>query len=379
MTTSNDAKTQQSLSRKEKTNPLDDSKPAEPAGPVIDKHKPTHKVYGLAKALLALIIIACVIFALSSTLQLRQNMANHERTLLSQMSRLKEQLKISDHELTHSINTIKQSQDTIEAKVNFIDKTLQSSLKQRQYQSNDWLLLKARYYLELAQINAHWCDNIQITTTLLQQADALMANIHDHHLFVIRQAIAKEIAQLQAIPKLDTTGLLSQFDGIQTVVANLPIHQTNNNSESDKPVADEANKGSAWRDNFKSSLKLLEKLIVIRHQDTEIKSLPSPEYETMLRESIYINLQEAQWAIIQLNDAVYQFALTQAINTINRTFQPNAAGTQALIKQLQRLQVIHLVQKKPVLDKSLSLLNQLIDSKNVQTVEPSSSPKGENP
>ena len=105
-------------------------------------------------------------------------------------------------------------------------------------------------------------------------------------------------------------------------------------------------------------------MVIIRHRDEDINPLPSPAYEAMLREEIRLNLQEAQWAVLQNNEALYQFLLTQAIKQINRSFAPDE--TQALLKQLQTLQQIHLIQPKPILEQSLPLLNQFIETKDKQ-------------
>ncbi len=96
---------------------------------------------------------------------------------------------------------ISQTQTNLQNKIQQMNKDLQAALREHFDQKQDWLLLKARYYLELAQINAHWSDDQQVTIALLQQADALLRTIPDQQLFTVRQAIAQEITQLQVLPK----------------------------------------------------------------------------------------------------------------------------------------------------------------------------------
>ena len=249
---------------------------------------------------------------------------------------------------------------------------MQSSLQQGSYQSKDWLLLKVRYYLELAQINAQWSDNWQTTSALLQQADTQLATIHDQRLFNVRKTIASEIAELKAMPKPDTAGLLSQLDAAFSSITQLTLKPAVTKEDENNP-SDTANKSpSSWQEHMKESVSLLEKLVVVRRHNEDIVPLPSPVYESMLREGIRLNLQEAQWAVLQNNEAVYQLSLTQAIKNIKRSFELTATNTSSLLKQLQALQQTHLVQQKPLLEQSLPLLNQVIESKN------SATPAGDN-
>lgn len=288
------------------------------------------------------------------------------------------QLKQQQAEVETSYNVVKdtlnQTKTTLQNQMQMLDKNLQTAMQQRLYQKQDWLLLKARYYLELAQINAHWSDDSQATIALLEQADALLVNLSNQHLFTIRQAIAKEISQLQALPKTDTPGLLSQLDAALTAISNLPIKQPLS-AAANAPATDNTNT-SPWREKLKSSFSVLEKLVVIRHNDENIRPLLSPLHQTLLRDSLRLNLQETQWAVLQNNPQIYQLSLNRALQDIQAAFDTNSAATQALIKQLQSLQQEKFEKQQITLEESLSLLNQYIESKNSQTMDKAVTPEG---
>lgn len=353
MTNSNDAKTPSSSPKSQ---------------PESNAHRHT--------ILIAVILIAitCSSYAIYTGLQLRQGTAQQVDALRSQINTLKQQQTDTETQIDKTMQIVRAGHDKLHNKLSALDKNLQAAVQQRLYQTKDWLLLKARYCIELAQINAHWSDNTDTTVALLQQADTLLAEIHDQRSFVVRQALSKEITLLQTMPKIDTAGLLSQLDAAQSVIANLELKPTVAPAEKDASSTTTNEASSAWRERLKNSVGLLEKLVVVRRHDEDILPLPSPAYESMLREGIRLNLQEAQWAALQNNEAIYQFSLAQALKNINRAFEPNTVVTDALIKQLKNLQQIHLIQQKPILEQSLPLLNQLIESKNI----PVPTPAGEN-
>ncbi len=342
------------------TNSIDGKKPSPAQKPELNASK-TNRM-----KIVALILAGCFVVAIAINLALHQGTNQQIKTLHSQIDRLKQQQINSDKQIATTLNLINNSQEKFHDEMSTLEKYLQTTLKQRLYQTKDWLLLKARYCIELAQINAHWSDNTETTIALLQQADTLLVDIHDQRAFPIRQAISKEITSLETMPKLDVAGLLSQLDAAQSVIVNLELKPEI--SPEEQHSATVANHPStAWQKHLKETVSLLEKLVVVRRHDEDILPLPSPAYEAMLRESIRLNLQEAQWALLQNNESIYQFSLNQALKNISRAFAPNTAGTDALIKQLKSLQKIHLTQQKPPLEQSLPLLNELIESKTTPT------------
>ena len=62
----------------------------------------------------------------------------------------------------------------------------------------------------------------------------------------------------------------------------------------------------------------------------------SPLYESILKESIRLNLQEAQWAILNNNPAVYQLALKQAITNLKRTFNETSQDIHIFTQTITR-------------------------------------------
>lgn len=249
-----------------------------------------------------------------------------------------------------------QSQDKIEG----LRKELQSALQQSLYQEQDWLLLRVRYYLELAQINAHWSDNQQVTLGLLQQADEVLKPLSNPALFEVRQAIAQEIGQINSLAKVDVTGLLSQLDAAQNQLAKLPMRNIPQLQQKD----DLQEKAATWKQKLKASVHSLSQLVVVRYNDASTNQFISPQYQTLLRDSIYLNLQEAQWAVLANNSQVFHLALTQALKTASRVFDQNDQGAIALRQQIEILQKEDFLLEKPVIEKSLSLLNQYIASKS---------------
>ncbi|CZG91231.1 uroporphyrinogen-III C-methyltransferase [Legionella pneumophila serogroup 1] len=339
------------------------------------------KYLSLIISLTSLLAFLAIIVSIYS-IQLEKQFQNHQlvenKNLTDELGRIKAEQNTVQKLLDNNANHLQQIQSDLTSKMDSLNKELQTAMKQKLYQNNDWLLLKARYYLELAQINVHWSDNFNTSVALLQQADALLKGMNIPKIFTIRQIIAKEIAQLKSISVVDITGILSQLDAAQAAINNLSIQSVVDQQEVLNHITKSEESGkTGWRNRLQDSVNFLEKLVVIRRHNENIQPLISPLYESAIKENIRLNLQEAQWAILNNNPAVYQFALNQAIANLKRVFNESSQNTDALIKQLSTLQNVKLTQEKPVVGQAIPLINQMIDNKEL-LVDQANSKKGEN-
>lgn len=317
-----------------------------------------------AALVLSLLTLLSLIYIFYTLQQVKQGSARQIELLHAETDAVKAEHHEALSQIKQSVGDLQQTQQQLQQKLATIDKNLESALKQSRYQTSDWLLLKARYFLELAQINAHWNYDPQSTQSLLSEADALLAKMHDEHLFAIRQAIAEEIASLQAAPKVDVAGILSQLDALQDNIADLPLKASIAKLDNGKTSAPQQEANAGWRNRLQATLNELGKLVVIRRHDETITPLLSAKQAALLRTMIRADFKEAQLAVLQHNEAVYLLSLKQAERSIRQTFDTNAGSTQAILHQLQILAQKPLKPEKPNLQRVLDQLNQLLESRN---------------
>jgi uroporphyrin-3 C-methyltransferase len=321
----------------------------------------------LFNGLILVVAVAAMIIAVYSmrSNQLYQtNLDTVQKDLSNKLNELKQNQNATKQLLDSTSYSIEKTQTDLDNKINQLSKQLDTTLNQRHYENNDWILLKAKYYLELAQINAYWSKNFDSTAALLEQADMLLKNVHTPKLFTIRQTIAKEITQLKTTEQIDITGILSQIDGAQTGVNNLTIKTITTPQDNANQIALQSQNKTGWRAQLQDSMNFLKTLVVIRHTNEPIQPIISPIIERAIKESIHLYLQEARWAVLNNNPEVFQQSLEQAIKSIRSNFNPNSQHTKELIKQLVSLKGTQLTQEPPEVGKALPLLNQLIVDKN---------------
>jgi uroporphyrin-III C-methyltransferase len=310
-------------------------------------------------ALITFVAIISLFYSLFITVQMHKQL----QTLTLITTNMKQQQANNQAEIDNRIKALTGSQMRLVDNLNEVKKTVKTALEERLYQNNDWLLLKIRYYLELAAINQNWGDNTQTSIALLHEALSLLTNLHDSRLFSIMQAINHDKAELEATPVVDKAALLFQLDAALLLTKTLEIKSPRipaNIGSSDRVARPLA---LTWRDYLEKSIHELKQLVIIRHQSQAIQPLATSDDEAMFRNTIFLALQQAQWSVLQQNQAVYDLSLTQAIDTIHRDFDPDSHQTKTLIDQLHQVQSIKFQQKQIVSKQSLLLLNQLITEK----------------
>ena len=324
----------------------------------------------LATAILAIIF---TLFTMQNNNKNQKNLADEYTHLSSELNKLKQSQTTIQNQTDAKSSGLQQTQNTLQKKMEDFSRQLQIAMEQKLFQNQDWILLKARYYLELAQINAHWSDNFNAAISLLQQADKLIEQMSTSITADIRQAIAKEIAQLQAINPVYIAGLLSRLDAAQVMVDKL----TTPFSKAEKQLAPVSTvSASSWKSQVEESFTSLKKLRVIRRNEEQISPLISPLYESALRQSLRLYLQEAQWAVLNRNPTVYQWALEQTAKNLKKTFNDAEYNTKILLQQINELQGIKITQEKPLMGQALPLINQIINNKEANIMPTHSEQKG---
>ncbi|NCT56970.1 MAG: hypothetical protein GW760_04565 [Legionella sp.] len=306
--------------------------------------------------LIAIGAMLLAITALVITWQLAQTIQHKTHHIDTGLSLLNEQQADLEARLETQHLHIQKSQATWQEKLNTLSNNLQATRQEYNNLSDDWRLLKARHLLELAVLNAHWGTDKDTTIAMLREADAILAPIHNAKLLSVREGLAHDLTEQLGAPTTDVTSLLTRLDAIEARTFHLPVIALPKDQEK---LAEQTSDAST---NMGAIMKFLKNLVVIRHTTEALEPTPTLAYEAMLSATVRLNLQEATWAILERNDAVYHLALAQAMTNLERTFSSEATSTQVLIGQIKQLDKVSLRTDMIIPEQALTALNQLINT-----------------
>jgi uroporphyrin-3 C-methyltransferase len=213
-----------------------------------------------------------------------------------------------------------------------------------------WLLAEVNYLVQLANYNVRFTRDVPAAIALLQTADQRLTTVDDPALIAIRHQLVKNIADLQAVPKVDLAGVLLRLTTLQQQVTQLPLQLPTAPPETvtSKPEVDKTK--PAWRRELAASWHSLRQLVIIRRVEQPITPLPSVMQQAYLQQNLQLLLQQARAAVLRDQTDIYQANLQQAKDWIQRYFVHDAALTQAVVQSLTDLQKMNVAPALPDLD-----------------------------
>lgn len=238
----------------------------------------------------------------------------------------------------------------------------------------DWLIAEAEYLLRLANQRLNMEKDFDGALMILQSADKVLAETRETGLYPVRKAVAEEILKLQSVARADRTGLYLKLEALISQIEAL-------NQDlffKDSPLTEEMQKTKAeqaaaqpialtWQDRVDSALARLEKYFVIRRTDEPVEPLMAPDQIYYLQQNLRLMLEQAELALLDRNQALYESSLNKAERWISKYFRTNDAVTKALVSSLSTLKSEKVDAELPEIGGSLRVLKSLMETIYQQT------------
>ncbi|PCK30069.1 uroporphyrinogen-III C-methyltransferase [Pseudoalteromonas piscicida] len=271
---------------------------------------------------------------LQQTLLANQAVNAENQLLNTQLSSTKSQLqrveKILDSLQDNVARQLAEQQQQVETQ-------LMQTLAKAQQQVSGAVASEALYLQRLAAFKVTAEQDYQGAVAILQR---LLETLEPQpNTTVVRQAIATDIAALQAMPKPQTEslyfeihGLLSQVDTLTIKTKQIPKASKNDDASLSPEVDD-------WKANLKRSWQgLVNDFITVRHHDeVVIDPLLDKNEQMLIRAQLRAYLTQAQTALVDQQASIYFSALDSAADTLKRYFDTQQAPVIAMQQALSKL------------------------------------------
>ncbi|MDD2885687.1 MAG: uroporphyrinogen-III C-methyltransferase [Dechloromonas sp.] len=221
--------------------------------------------------------------------------------------------------------------------------------------------------------------NVQVAVLALQTADAQLARLDRPQHWPLRKTLAKDIAQLAALPLADVGGISVRLEQAIAGIDKLPLAAQGHvpavpderpaavaatpSPNGEVAVSDEAQVvwwqqawlQQAWRDLWRE----MKGLVRIQRFDGQDAVLLPPEQSYFLRENIKLRLLNARLAMLARDQWTFRNELTEADQLLQRYFLAEDGAVQALRAQLQKMRLAELLIELPSLSDSLRTVQAL--------------------
>ena len=293
----------------------------------------------------------------AASTQLADEIASKNSALRNQVNKLEDELARLDDEREAQNLLLERTQTRLSDAIKQVEAGRSTS-------EADWRLAEAQYLLRLANQRVLMEQRPEGALTLLRSADKVLADLDDVSLYGLRQALAQDIAKLEAVPKLDVEGTYLRLAALIEQSRELPtlsLEQQRQLPDMLKEITPDAVDETLQQDIQSAlgrAMSSLESLVVIQQHDRAVEPLLSPEQGHYLRQNLQLLLEQAQLALLRQQQVIYETSLSRSIELIGRYFDAANSATQALSQALEQLNRLQVAPQMPSINGSLDKLQQ---------------------
>ncbi|BAO65299.1 uroporphyrinogen-III C-methyltransferase [Pseudomonas protegens] len=356
--------------------------PAEPTKPTVERR-------GNGLAILALLLGAAgVAVGGWGIWQVRHLQANNQQQF-SQLQALGDQaqsLKLSEQRLSERLEQLPAA-DELEDRRRLVAQLQadQQRLNQRLEtvlgaSRKDWRLAEAEHLLRLASLRLSALQDISSARALVQGADDILREQNDPGAFAAREQLAKSLAALRSTEQPDRTGLFLQLGALRDQVLELSAVAPEYKDRGESLLGltadgDGASRWAQWWDQISRYFR------IDFNADKNIRPLLAGQGLTQVRLALSLALEQAQWAALNGQAAVYTQALTEARDVLTGNFNQDNPQSKIMLERLAELSKQPVTVVTPDLAKTLSTVQAYLERRNLnveESVKPLAKPAANN-
>lgn len=240
---------------------------------------------------------------------------------------------------------------------------------------NNWLLAEVEYMLRLANQRLLTMRDVKSAMTLLSEADQLLIAVDEYGLFPVRQALAEDIAALKAIEHFDLDGtwlkinaLIGRIDELSLLPSDEFKPEQPEQPEQPEPSLSTSDTASAdtWQEHLKAKAKntwnaFIRQFRIRTDRHEGVTALLSPSEALYLRQNLHLMLKQAQLALLERKEVLYQTSLSDAQSWLQTWFLNRGPEITVVQSQLSALQQVSVFQRLPDISRSVVTLKSYVN------------------
>jgi uroporphyrin-3 C-methyltransferase len=244
---------------------------------------------------------------------------------------------------------------------------LQLQLESKKQLSNGrtWQLWQLQQLLQLAGQKIWLEQDMPAALRLLQGAEQQLAVLQDSSMQPLRQAIQTDLAELQKNTLPDVAKIQLGLTSLRKAVNDLPLRQSERALDNTAPVVASS---SDWQSTLLQHWNSFwSSLVHVRPTQPEDLSVLSVGEQLSLRNTLQQQLLLAELAAMKYQSELYQAALQQAMDTLQRYFAAVDPRVSAASEQLVQLAALPVAFPAPAALQSSAVLDQVMRQSMVET------------
>jgi uroporphyrin-3 C-methyltransferase len=231
----------------------------------------------------------------------------------------------------------------------------------------DWRLAEAEHLIRLASLRLSALQDINSAQSLVQGADEILREQSDPGSYAAREQLAKSLAALRSVEQPDRTGLYLQLAALRDQVVQLaaiaPEYQLTEPASQGRPSSDTDNRLSQWWEQISRYFR------IDFNPDDNIRPLLAGQGLNQVRLALSLALEQAQWAALNGESAVYSRSLGEARSVLQDNFNQDNPQSKAMLARIAELEPKAVSVATPDLAASLSAVQAYLERRHLSADE----------
>lgn len=279
--------------------------------------------------------------------------------IVALQKQLQRQQQLSRQTLQQQSQIIGQLEDQLNSMKLRLNSQAERILQLGTASRGDWMLSEAAYLIRLANQRLQVERSIDNPLAILENVDTIFVQLNDPELIPVRRALAEDIAALRITDNIDREGIFLELEALAEAIAALSIIEPPRQIEATGEVATVNGQVSSLLDSFQRFSQKLGQLIVVQKRQQPIEPLLTSNEQAIIRNNIYLLLEQAQSALLKEEQAIYTASLDKTAALLARYFQLNNQS-QALIQRLNLLAQRVVIQQLPDISGSVAAVQTML-------------------
>ena len=233
---------------------------------------------------------------------------------------------------------------------------LESLYQELSRNRDEWHLAEIEQVLAIASQQLQLARNVRAALLALQLAEARLARADRPQFQPIRDALARDIERLKALPAADLASLSARIEGLIAAVDSLPLafeERGERAAQAPKDAASPAPEGNLLERLGSEVWNELRSLIVVRRMAQPEPPLLAPPQSYFLRENLRLRLLNARLSLLARDEAGYRADLQAASRWIERYFDADSKRAAESLSQIKQLLGASFTFEMPAISESL--------------------------
>lgn len=218
-------------------------------------------------------------------------------------------------------------------------------------------LVEAEHLLRLASLRLAALQDAGSAIALIQGADEVLRDQNDPGAFAARKELARSLEQLRSLEHPDRTGLFLKLAALREQLVNLQGLAPSFVPAGEEAVPADAGHWQRWWAKVSSFVR------IDLNADQDIRPLLSGQSLAQVRLTLSLAIEQAQWAVLNGEAAVYRQALAQAQDVLGSHFNLNLTANRTLHARLGELAEQPVSIEMPDLSASLQALQAYLKAR----------------